>query len=445
MKNLHLLIALILLLIGCAPHVQVEVGNPTATLTPATIVPAATSTQVNAPTAIPTLPPTATVTIPAFEEKCVNSVKKFSGGRLDGTMVFVDSKTLSLILLRGGTRTRIPEQPGPDNRIGWSAVSPGGKYLMYQDPFGELIVRKPDLSKYAQFDEINDIYGINSLPLRTFQWLGDDIAQFSMTVGRNETLVVRGLNIHSGDLWEMNRDFPDMARRAQTAWDIDGTIIHKRYQGGDFLYDPTLKRVLYPKKDGMVVLYDTEKNVELASVQLKDGGLSPTWSPDGHFVVITSRSGLNQGELGDEFFITSRDGPSFRQLTSIGNTHAGDSIGSYSWSPDSSHIAFWMKSPDKEEYSLAVTDVTSGAITNYCITGLAKSFSVNLTPDSVSPTLLGVSTGKPVWSPDGTKLLISQWEAEKKSISVILVDLPQQTAYPFQKDLEPIGWMNSLP
>jgi Tol biopolymer transport system component len=266
-----------------------------------------------------------------------------------------------------------------------------------------------------------------------------------MTVGKDETLVVRDLNIHSGDLQELKIDFPGSASRTQAAWNMDDIIINKRYPGGDFLYDFTLKRVLYPKGNGTTVLYDTEKELELAAIQLNDGGMSPAWSPDGRFVVITSKSGVSQGKLGDEFFITSREGPNFAQLTYLGNTYAGDSIKSYSWSPDNSRIAFWMKSPDTEEYSLAIADVTSGDITNYCITGLATSFSINLESNPAYVTLLGVRTGKPVWSPDGTKLLISQWDPKKKNINVFLVDLTQQAAYPFAKDLDPIGWMSNKP
>jgi hypothetical protein len=446
MKNSHILNALIVVLMflaGCLPQPQVEnysTNTPMVTSTATLVATVATSVaNIQATPSVPIV--TATVPVPSFEKRCVNVTPNLSGVRLNGTMIFKNWKTLSLVLRRSGNQIRIPDQPG--NSIGWAAVSPNNKYLMYEDPFGKLIVRTGDTSLYAQFDK-KDVYKTASL-LRTFQWLGNDFVRFSMTEGVDDEFIARALDIHSGNLQELRVDFPSLASGAQNNWGIDDPTERRPYLGVNVLYDPSLTRVLYPKVDGTIVLYDIENNIELAASQLGDIGVYPSWSPDGKFVVIKSKPRISQEKKGDELFIVSRDGSDFIRLTYLATVYAGDSIGSYSWSPDGKRIAFWMKSPDQEEYSLAIADINSGDVTNYCITGIAAYFDINLTPDSAFPTILGVSTGAPVWSPDGTKLLINQLDSNKKNINVLLVDLTQQTASPFTKNLEPIGWMSAEP
>jgi len=246
------------------------------------------------------------------------------------------------------------------------------------------------------------------------------------------------VNINTGSSEELPLDFPDLASGADVNWGIDDIAIHMgSLKGTNIVYDSSLTRVVYPKIGGIATLYDVNQKKELASLPLTDA-TDPQWSPDGKLFVIKSKAVSSTGEAGDEFFIVSRDGPDFRQLTYLGNLDPGISIGAYSWSPDSRKIAFWMKTKDASEYSLASLDLNTGAITNYCVNGVASYNSDLSTGSHPGPV---VKTGKPVWSPDQTQLLISQFDTAHKHINVILVDLVQGLNFKLTRDVEPVGWL----
>jgi hypothetical protein len=96
-------------------------------------------------------------------------------------------------------------------------------------------------------------------------------------------------------------------------------------------------------------------------------------------------------------------------------------------SPDESKIAFWLSIYQDGKYivadELAVLDIESGEVTNYCISGFYPQ----------------------IWSPEGTKILINQSRSSPSTYTIL--DLENGIAVPIIKDQELYisGWMISMP
>ena len=95
-------------------------------------------------------------------------------------------------------------------------------------------------------------------------------------------------------------------------------------------------------------------------------------------------------------------------------------------SPDETRIAFWLSIEDEDnpiDHELAVLNVESGEVTNYCITG-------NRTP---------------IWSPDGRQIAITQYN--KGVLDFMIVDIEEGIAYDIteQENVRIEGWLVSNP
>jgi hypothetical protein len=203
--------------------------------------------------------------------------------------------------------------------------------------------------------------------------------------------------------------------------------------GANILYDPTLTLVIFPKDGGEVSLVTVEDGRELARANFTDWGRLPFWSPDGEYLTI-----VNRQENVDEFYLVSRDGHDFQQITDFGREFDYVTISEYSWSPNGERIAFWFNQADVEkkdgaQSELAILDIPSRQVTRLCIQGIST--------NAYEPW--SMNNPEPIWSPDGKYILISQWDdpANPKNYYVLAIDPVSGGVDKISKNTAPIGWM----
>ena len=227
-------------------------------------------------------------------------------------------------------------------------------------------------------------------------------------------------------------------------WGFDNRAIETLYyNGANILYDPTITRIIYPKKDQLISLIDVTTGQELASIQLPGWGRLPRWSDDGQNLAIVASADATFSQRKDEFFIVSRDGPEFKRLTHLTEKLEMVHISEYAWSPDGSQIAFWLNTeaddPNLEgtQSELAVLDIASGEITKLCIKGISA-------PIRSDPMPMMTRT-QPVWSPDGRQVVFTQLNPSlTNTYDVLVLDLETKTVFKVTSNKQPVGWMVSL-
>lgn len=430
-KTLIFFMALALLASGCSTQTLTSVPTIETIQSTKVVPPASTATSL--------------VIVPLVSKQCVSVASSNPTVATQGGIVLSNNSNFSLLVKRGN-ELRIPEAPGENNHVLKTFVSLDNKYLGYEqdDPDGNVywVIRQADssivkkLNEYDLDNNIGHIYDWYSI-----QWVADDSILIRMDDFKTSVkLFLVDVNVGSGR--ELQTDFPQIASGKEVNWGIDDQAIKTNITNGvNVIYSPTLTRVVYPKTGGVATLYDLQQKREIASMPLQNA-YNPAWSPDGELFSIKARAASSDGNMGDELFVVPLNGPQFRRLTYLGNLYPSVSIGEYNWSPDSKKIALWIKPKDAKDYSLAVLDVNSGTITDYCLTGIASYNSELFTGDQSGPVVI---SGKPIWSADGTKLLISQFDETHKHINVLMVDLNQGLTYKIAQDVEPIGWLRQAP
>jgi Tol biopolymer transport system component len=251
----------------------------------------------------------------------------------------------------------------------------------------------------------------------------------------------------TGDYAPLRTEWPDAYKGKDLDWLIDTQAIQVRDSyGANMIYDPATTRLVYPKNGENISLTDVESGKELASTHLPGWGRLPRWSDDGRNLILIANAGNGAAAMKDDFFIVSSDGSGgFRQLTHLSNEFDQDYIADYAWSPDGQQIAFWLntalgdQTQAKTGSELALLDISTGAITNLCIQGLSAKF--NRDED-----VIHMIHPQPVWSPDGSQVMITQLEPQNnKKYAVLVVDIASAHAYKIVENLEPIGWMTKEP
>jgi len=199
-------------------------------------------------------------------------------------------------------------------------------------------------------------------------------------------------------------------------------------------YDPTLNRVIYPK-GGSLALFDVESSQVLAEVPTGvvrlPGDIS--WTINGDYVAVIGSIFPQTDNMGDELFIITRDGVSM-QVTNLTNYYGkGISLSYPRWSPSGKRLAFWeMDSLNKyQDRKLLVVDLSAKQVTDYCI---------STSPDNYGN--FGEALPAPIWSPDGTQLLVETRYSQDHS-DVVLLDITKNIAIKIAENARPIGWMIS--
>ncbi len=201
------------------------------------------------------------------------------------------------------------------------------------------------------------------------------------------------------------------------------------------IFDPTLERAIYKNEKGKVSLMDLTNKKILAEV---DNRLNPSvvasWSPDGNQVAVAGTLVLGNDES-DDIFSVSRDG-NVKRLTHLVD-HYGKLVNiggaGLRWSPNGRSLAFWINYPQNMAayWDLMVFDTSTQKTTNYCLTNYRDSSlnSIHQLP-------------APIWSPDGTQIMVEMRD-DKGANKVLILDLATNTAYPIAENMYPGGWLVS--
>jgi hypothetical protein len=235
------------------------------------------------------------------------------------------------------------------------------------------------------------------------------------------------LNLVTGERGELYPGVPNLY--------ISQYPFDPNWQGFYPVYDPNLTRAVYPalREQSMaspVVLWDLEQDQELAKLVTMDGhfGNKPIWAQDGSRFFMATYLIYHTSDA-DEFYSVSRDGV-IRQLTHFMDHFSASNIyNSYSLSPDGQLIAFWVetKSDKQTGARLAVLNINTGNVTNYCI-------------ENTSPDI----TVLPIWSPDSKQLLLNLPDPNNDAQRyAVIVDMDNGWATKIIENWTPVGWMVS--
>lgn len=295
-----------------------------------------------------------------------------------------------------------------------------------------------------------------------FSWFDADMLR-AIDSSNMSFLRIYSYDLKTGSYDELHTKWPDVYRGNQLDWHVDAWSLWSlsypgaNIAGANIAYDSTLNRVVYPKNDETVVLIDAKNGKELTSIKLPNWGRIPRWSNDGEKLVLVANIDENSFDIepvegvmprfarNEEFFVVSRDGSEFEQLTHLTDQSSHISIDEYAWSPDGSLIAFWVNvgnndaSLDGKMSTLMLLDVNLGQVTDLCIQGISGRF--NRKADGIH-----MIYPQPVWSPDGSQIMITQLDPkDSKKYNVLVVDLASKQAFPIVENLAPIGWMTKEP
>jgi len=418
-------ILLAFLVVTACTAVNNSVVTPTITPLPETAI------VITQPAFTPTASNTSTVLPDVMSYQCLDIADHPPSGNVSqGTIVFNNKDNTDAFLWNNDTKNvyRFPREEG--DRLLEFEVSPDRKYIVYRhstESNAKTVVATADGK--TVWSKITDPFSWN--------WF-DNERLIGLVAPENVTPSLFLLNPFTGQRQELRVDYPDSRLFLNDPSDHWGFR-----SGGLPIYDPTLTRVLYPECDSQcqdrlirgdggwpIALWDIEKGQVIARITTMDSyGDTPVWTSDGRqFIVAANIDPRFRNSFAKEFVAMSREGQ-LRQLTHFMDDYEEVEIpDSYSLSPDGKLVAFWIiaKPSQYEGARLAVLNTETGEITNYCIQ----------------------SDGfvAPIWSPDGTQLLIVTQTAQDQNIQrAVLVDLVRNYAAQIADAdyVKPVGWMAS--
>ncbi|MHB8114081.1 MAG: hypothetical protein ACYDHA_11560 [Bellilinea sp.] len=238
-------------------------------------------------------------------------------------------------------------------------------------------------------------------------------------------------NPFSGQTQKLEPDFPDiLSLDPSMQWGLDGLTV----------YDPTMKRVVYgygtSKEGSSYRIWDMQANNLIATISSGEWlpGAPPIWSNDG------SKFALNLDVNGSELYSISREGEK-EQLTNFKSyLRPGYTISHYVWSPNNNSLAFYIQPYDAiskqwGEYTLVLYDFSSRKTIFTCVYSDYGGKAIGQFSGDPQP---------PIWSPDGSMLLIEQRHELEKS-RLLLINLNKNQLYNLGENLQPFGWLSSTP
>jgi len=425
-------------LVACTPIVSQE------SIATSEIEPSATVTAVS------TLQPTDTVVtatpsptpLPQVKTQCTDNAQESQALDLEGVVVLEKTKKF------------VPELDLPpgfylmnadshyifhtDNLGNIIKIAPDGKNLVYNKPFGEggaLRVMDVNGKLLTEFDPYyKGLWGLH------FSWQNEE--QLRIVTSNLNQVYPWIVNPFTEEHTLLKTDWegayrpadPIKDKVANWKFDRDSTELFYVY-GANVLYDPILSRVLFPKDSGDVVLIDVQSGEELAHANFVNWGSLPSWSSDGEYLTILNREGTV-----DNFYLISRDGEEFQHITDFASEFEFASIPEYTWSPDSTRIAFWLKLKDDGQQrgtqsELAILEIPTRQVTRLCIQGISN----------IADEPLWMNHPEPIWSPDGRFIMFTQWDdlAAPEGFFVLVVDTETGAVEKISKNTAPAGWMTN--
>lgn len=401
-------------LVGCSFYRPDNQSTSPYSIVTSTVMPSLPkSTDLSATPTLDNYSPTATMPLLSFpSEQCIDISPNLPR----------DVETEGVIILYGKETFLLDPKSGVKKVLqGMQAdflVSPDHKWVIstFKDSQDKLWL----LTKTASGEEQKPIPWDQDNWFEIGGWLDNERVWVSHYTGPTVTIV----NPFTGERQELVGKFPGI----ETVEDID------RYPLGvsSVVYNSHLNLAIYPSLEAdtsyYLVLWDIQAEQVLAKI--KHISVSPPnkpiWSLDEKKVYVIESQLETES---DNIFSLSRDGH-VHQLTHFGNISSSAKMFGLSLSPDGKNIAFWLgigPSSDSKN-SLAVLNIETDQVTNYCITG---------------PTEYG-GLSYPVWSPNSRYLAIAHWD-ETASPWTVLVDTWQGWAANLAQDVTPEGWILSAP
>jgi hypothetical protein len=190
--------------------------------------------------------------------------------------------------------------------------------------------------------------------------------------------------------------------------------------------NPRFDYLIYPAwgDDAPIILWDMKSKMEVARIHYGSRRTSPRWSPDGTQFVISAPPQFDGYENidddlpnkgGNDLFLVSNTGV-VKRLTYFATLNTSWQK-FYHWSPDGQYIAFLLQTGDFgdiESGELAIVNVKTREVTQYCVGGIAY------------------------WTSDGRYILLSQID-ENLNSRAYLLDPRKSNAYLIANDAVAIG------
>ncbi len=418
-KTLFTVLLFFVTLASCAPKI---------TVTPTETVVRATSTPDPSATSIPRPSPTATEYFSNSLE-CIYPEKIQGAPALNGSLLTIDDSndvelynlktneklTLGRVVIGTGVISKyqkIAYIDGDKNQV--KIVSSGGEILFS-------VAAPENWIEILDWPDSEHLL-IGNMPFRSDGgWYPPSSTIF--------------LNITNGQSAEFLPDYPDIYKY------ISGPPRLGKYSYSLTAYDPSMTRVVYPvstSENEYVILWDVQEKQEITRFQNHYPFGQIAWNANGTSFVISippyykTYAGKTYSNVsdnlpyvgGNEIFLANRDGES-KRLT-FWTTQEITTIHSFSWSPNNEYVAFWLEIGDeKPTWQLAVMEIKTSKITNYCI------------EDEGSLDI--------VWSSDSSKLISTISKDDFKNHESILVDLQSEksTIWSFENNII-VGWFDTI-
>ena len=444
-KKILFLVVLCLLAAGCSSISSTRIVQPTPIISPSAIF-------ISTETSIP-LPSETPVILQEVSRTCVEIKNSNSQLPMNGIAIFdnLSPDLVTTIFMHDleSSNLKILTTPGGLWRL-WG-ISPNRKYMMYEYETSsgtdyQLAIADFSGQIIKTFDTLfpNDLWSASY-----YDWLNEENIRVGLFFESPESsrMSPRTYNFFTGNYIVLKTDFPDYVAK-NLDWRLDW-IAHStlHYEGTNLVFDPSVTRVVYPKKGENVSLADVESGRELASIHVPQWGRLPKWSTDGEHLALIATAKPNSPKESEEIYVVQRDRGEFKRLTYLSNTFEQSAIADYAWSPDGTKIAFWsytnIGDPKAEgtQSELRILDISTGEVTNLCIQGISAVTSLN--------DVVQFSHIEPIWSPDGNQIMISQWVAPEdknnKNYDVLVIDLPSLTGIKIDENKQPTSWMTKAP
>lgn len=437
---------LLILLAGCAAD-QLQKTVPSSTPAPPSPTPSktsfwriVTSTVTPTPTITPDVTPTPTYEV---QQQCIDVSPEMPDDAISsGVVVALKNWEISLLDMTTHETKKITLSNEASSVF---SLSPNRRFIAMENYI------RDDEGNFASTElVIADAIGqrLKTIPwdenwaYHALGWLDNQqvvIAAPGDALESNEVFERWVINPFSGKQWklELLNSTPD--------WDefVGGLRTQALWPGfWSFSYDPTYTMSVYPRNiegEDWKLTYNlwniTEDKLVISMESIIDTWEPindfpvPDWSADGsHFVIegIVWNYESPDIDVDSDLFRISRDGQ-IEQLTHFASLDQNIFVASPSWSPNERYVAFFMYTDHPRIPHLAILDMGTMQVTDYCIT--------------LNDRDVGFPHPKlPVWSPDSKQLLLID-NRYFETIRVILVDPEQRFATVIAEDADAIGWM----
>lgn len=211
------------------------------------------------------------------------------------------------------------------------------------------------------------------------------------------------------------------------------------------VFNPATPLVLYPiyesneKSSRLSVLWDWEKNEEIARIAGGSWPNWPAWSPDNRQLLLVVEYDEKVFEWHDEIALMDEAGELSR-YTFFTEHFENARINSPVWSPNNRYVAFLL-APSllrSDDAKLAVLDIENLTVDLFCqdMVPFPSRFGEGWTLHYGN---VQINSVRPIWSPDSKYLLIENYEGGISS--AFLFDLESNTITQVSIEARPVAWL----